>query len=173
MLVGITGKSGVGKDTAADALVRNHGYVKYSLAEPLKAALNAMFGWSPDLWNDRGWKEGTIPSIGASPRRLAQTLGTEWGRSIINPDLWIGIAAKKFQKVGSYKMVIPDVRFDNEAEWIIQEGGIVIDLTRPGTAAVEAHSSEDGLTADLITHSVENSGSINLLHAHMADVVGA
>lgn len=43
-----------------------------------------------DLYESRA-KELVIPEIGVSYRHLCQTLGTEWGRACISPDIWIKV----------------------------------------------------------------------------------
>jgi len=51
MIIGIAGNAGVGKDTVADHLVKNHGCVKVSLADPLKRICRDVFNFSEDqLW---------------------------------------------------------------------------------------------------------------------------
>lgn len=170
MLIGFTGKAGTGKDTAADFMVRRFAFEKYSFALPIKQALNAMFGWSMSQWDDRAWKETPQPGLATSPRILAQTLGTEWGREVIHPDLWVKIARRRYVE-SPYSLVIPDVRFPNEAEWITREGGLVIELTRKGVRSVAAHKSEDGLPADLIDLTIPNNGSPNDLFNELIDTL--
>ena len=51
MIVGITGLAGSGKDTAADFLVKNHGFVKVALADVLKRACKEFFAFTDEqLW---------------------------------------------------------------------------------------------------------------------------
>lgn len=181
-LIGITGKAGAGKDTLADYLVRHFHATKYGFADPLKQALNAMFGWEMAHWNDRDWKEHTIPWLGKSPRVLAQTLGTEWGREIVHPQLWVLLAEQRYiehvDMSASFGVVAPfvikDVRFENEAEMIHSQNGVVIQLHRPGVASIAAHKSEDGLPDDMVDITYINEGTVidmcvdvvNILRAH-------
>lgn len=152
-IVGLTGRAGVGKDTLADHLVASHGYVKYSLAGPLKRALNLLFGFTPEQWEDREWKERVIPWIGKSPRQLAQTLGTEWGRTCVAEDIWLRIARAEIVRLldgGAAGVVITDIRFDNEARFVRGMGGVVCSISRGGIEAVSAHSSETGVHLALV-----------------------
>ena len=139
-LIGITGKAGSGKDTLADAAVLEFGAIKYNFALPIKLALNAMFGWTMEMWDNREWKEEPIEWLGKSPRFLAQTLGTEWGREIIHPELWTRIGMDHYwthAKTGtSAPFIIADVRFDNEVKRIHDMGGIVIRVVRPGQSDI-------------------------------------
>jgi len=51
MIIGITGLAGSGKDTLADILVRQNGYVKVSLADPIKRICKEVFDFSDEqLW---------------------------------------------------------------------------------------------------------------------------
>lgn len=171
-LIGIAGKAGAGKDTLADQLVRQHGYAKYSLAAPIKKMLNELFGWKDESWRDRQWKE--LPAIAGvytqggnwsldepyvSPRHLAQWLGTEVGRTIGGEDVWINLMEREWKqqtflagpKQGYQpRMVVPDVRFDNEARRIRALGGVIIQINRPTPYAVPAHASEKGVDASLV-----------------------
>ena len=47
-LLGMTGRAGSGKDTAASMLVEELGYETYALASPIKALTNSLFGWGHD-----------------------------------------------------------------------------------------------------------------------------
>jgi hypothetical protein len=51
MIIGITGKAGAGKDTAADVLVERFNFVKVALADPLKRICKDAFDFSDEqLW---------------------------------------------------------------------------------------------------------------------------
>lgn len=173
MIVGITGKAGAGKDTAADYLVQRHGFVKLSFASALKEGLNAMFGWSMHQWDDRAWKETVIDWIGKSPRQLAQTLGTEWGREQVHSSIWVDIAMSRAEILAQdgYNVVIADVRFDNEAE-VIGEfmDGVVISVSRYSTE-VSLHTSEQPIADHLIDARIANISNINTLHMDVASAL--
>ena len=63
----------------------------------------------------------TEEMYGQTYRYLAQTLGTEWGRELIHPDLWIMCLKYRLQKTYS-PIIIDDVRFENEAKFIREHG---------------------------------------------------
>lgn len=179
-LIGITGKAGAGKDTLADALVLEYGADKYSFARPIKEALNAMFGWTMDQWDDRVWKEKVIPWLGKSPRQCAQTLGTEWGREVIHQELWVMLAEQRFiRHLDEYTyanetppFVIPDLRFDNEAVMIKSQGGIVVEVRRGEAAPISAHKSEAGVQAALVDLVIVNDGSMQLYLERALQMLG-
>lgn len=144
------------------ALVRQLGFTRMSFAAPIKEALDAMFGWDPGMWQDREWKEETLDGFDFSPRILAQTLGTEWGRDL-DPDFWIKALALRMYNGEATKITISDVRFPNEATWIRSHGGVVVDVTRPIANLVANHSSEDQLDFALIDHRLPNEGGVKEL----------
>lgn len=175
-IIALAGAAGSGKDTAADRLVARYGFAKAAFAGPLKDALCAMFGWPHALLENREWKETPIPDIGKSPRQMMQTLGTEWGRQLVNRDLWLLLAARRIRdaRVGAMPgIVFTDCRFENEAAAIMSLGGHVLHIARPGTAAVAAHVSEQLLPSALVTAQIVNDGSIAQLCERLAAFVNA
>lgn len=168
--VGIAGAAGSGKDTVADYLALM-GYQKVSFALPLKKALSVMF--ETDFVNmSREDKEKPLKTLGVTPRRLMQTLGTEWGRQIIDEDVWVKALDMHIQAQPPWQcFVVPDVRFPNEVQWIRDNGGILIFLERSGAVPVEAHASEGGVSpyaADVI---LKNDGTIAQIQQQALDVV--
>lgn len=136
--------------------------------------MNAMFGWTMEQWDDREWKERVLPGICKSPRQLAQTIGTEWGRNLVNPDLWLLLARNEMyaaQRMGAGGIVFSDCRFENEARLILEMGGRVVHLSRPGIAAVSSHVSERMLPAHLLSGHIVNDGSLELLTQRLFDFV--
>lgn len=177
-LIGLTGRAGVGKDTVGAILSRNHGFTLTSFAGPIKGALNAMHGWNSGHWEDRAWKERVLPELGVSPRRLAQTFGTEWARDLIHKDYWLLLAKERWSNYqltakhtgGQYPgLVITDVRFDNEADWIRSAGGTIVRIERDDVPPVAAHQSESGVTPHCNSDAIlPNNGSISALTNRVA-----
>lgn len=171
-LLGFTGRAGCGKDTAAQFVAREYGYVRYGFADPIKAALEAMFGWPVRNWEDtahRGWKESTVQELGFSPRVAAQTLGTEWGRSL-NPHIWVLLAQQFVNRHSDAPgVVFSDVRFANEAKWIRESGGTVGLIVRTGLVAVKSHVSEFGIPSDYIDTEILNEGTVEQFGRRIRD----
>ena len=158
-LIGITGKAGSGKDTVADIILQQYPGFKRAMAKPIKGAFKAVFGFDPDQL-PRDSKEKQIPGFDFSARKAMQTLGTEWGRTL-DKNLWLKLAHEnyKFCLRKSGYLIIPDIRFDNEAEWIRANGGILIEVSRKDLAEVEAHESESGV-GEPPDYTIRNNGSI-------------
>ena len=142
-LIGIAGPARSGKDTVANFIVAARGGYRYAFADPIREMVRVLgIDMSEPYWQKH--KEDVIPALGQSPRRITQTLGTEWGRDLINPDIWLILAKQRLLRHGA-GMVVSDVRFDNEAAWVRKQGGLMIHLHRPAAAAVAAHASESGV----------------------------
>lgn len=162
-LVGIAGRAGAGKDTLADHLVRQHKYTKYGLATPIKRLLNKQFGWCSKDWEDRKWKEFPIlgDSKGASysPRQLAQWLGTEVGRESFDKNCWVRFLRDEFYNRAG-KLVVPDIRFDNEAKAIKELGGVVLQVVRGAAGGGSNHASECGISPRFVDGKLYNDGNV-------------
>lgn len=154
MLIGFLGKKGVGKDTCADYLVDKCGYVKKSFADPLKAAAKELFLFSDDqLYGSIKSKETPDPRwFGCTPRTVLQYVGTNLLRDqleTIIPDLEKNIFTHHFklwyeeqkQKNPDIKIVIADVRFQNEVDVIHSLGGIIIKIVRNVDNTDDLHST--------------------------------
>lgn len=84
---------------------------------------------------------------GVTSRRLQQTLGTEWGRDSIHPDLWALIARDTVHchRDAGRSVVIDDMRFPNEYDLVLAEGGEARRIVRPGAVVTSTHVSEGQL----------------------------
>jgi hypothetical protein len=160
MLIGVTGKAGSGKDAFAKYFIDQQRFAKYALADPIKRMIEAGFNIGPAAWEDRAVKEKEIEWLGRSLRYLAQTLGTEWGRMLVHPDIWLLLAEQRRLQVNN--LIITDVRFDNEAEWMLSKGGTLFEIVRDAQEMDNAgHASEKGVSSSLIAHTVQNFGTIS------------
>lgn len=166
MIIGITGIKQAGKDTLANYLVRTRGGQVYSLAKPIKHMLSATFNIPPEQWEDGEWKErrGAIHAApNRTPRQLAQTLGTEWGRCCVDPDIWVNMMEYEYlEHDPTLFFVVSDVRFDNEARKIRKLGGLVVSVIRPEffpSRSPDFHVSESGIQdRTLIDYYIYNDG---------------
>ena len=158
-LIGLTGPAGCGKNLVAsmvpDAVV-------IQLADPIYAALSAILGIPDTVLRQRATKEKPIDWLGKSPRQLLQTLGTDWGRTLVAEDIWLRIARRRIAELaesGAAAVVIADVRFDNEARMVQEMGGEVWGVDRGPTAEVSPHVSEAGLSPGMVDRVIDNTGT--------------
>lgn len=168
-IIGLTGPAGCGKSTAAEYLVRHHDFVEMSFADPLKDMLAAFLALPREkldlILADRTFKESPLAALsGQSPRYALQTLGTEWGRNLMHPDLWlVGLRTRmewiEHTLAHEYRgIVISDVRFANEATFI-RERGTLIHLRRQHAQQARNHVSEAGVDFKVGDQIINNSGA--------------
>ena len=146
-VIGIAGPAHCGKDTAADYLLAHlpHGFNKASFADPIKQMATGLGLTHEQLYGDL--KDVVDDTFGCTPRKILQTLGTEWGRERIHPDIWVRAMSLKLQNLPDGGLVMPDVRFENEANFV-RQNGVLIHITGRfdnNDSPVEAHISESGL----------------------------
>lgn len=147
-LIGLCGKAGSGKDSVRSILEYHCEFAGLAFAEPIRGMLRELLttnGVSDEYITNRDLKETEIPGLGVSYRRMAQTLGTEWGRDCLGTDFWLNVAARRMADLrgrGCRNLVVSDVRFANEAEWVRAQGGVVWLIDRPGVAPVQPHVTE-------------------------------
>jgi len=142
MLIGLAGLARSGKSTAAEALCDELGFVELSFADPIRKAVKSIFSLTDEQVYGAE-KETVIPWLGKSPRQLMQSLGTEWGRHCVADDVWMRLVDRDISRHGD--VVVSDLRFENEAAFIRERGGVVIHIQRPICEQVNAHESELGV----------------------------
>lgn len=170
-LIGLIGKARVGKDAVAARLYRQHDFEQTSFAAPMKQMLAAAF---PDVNFYNGDREAPLDWLGKSPRQLMQTLGTEWGRECIHPDLWTVLAERQIQKARErqfHGLVLSDVRFKNEAAMILRNGGQLWHIERDTAQVVNDHLSEQCDWSDYPRARINNNGSIAELYSNIDKLV--
>jgi hypothetical protein len=165
-LIGLAGFAGSGKSTVAEYLDWKHSYVRYAFATKIKAMLGLGLGLT--LEEMYGEKKN-IPCDrlgGKTPRHAMQTLGTEWGRNLIYPDLWCDLLMDQISREGQSAVVIEDVRFQNEVSAILKRGGIVWEIVR--NPSTDTHPSEQHLHNTL---PIFNNSDIRTLHQSVTRLV--
>jgi hypothetical protein len=154
-IIGIAGRAGAGKNTVAEMIP---GAAVFGFADPLYEGLAAMLGVPEEMLRSRRNKETPLVWLGKSPRELMQLLGTEWGRGMVAQDIWLRLAKRRIETYGG-TIVFSDVRFDNEAEWIRNQGGEVW-LVERDQETHHTHSSEAGISRQLIDRVIDNRGPL-------------
>ncbi len=167
-----------GKSTIASYLTE-HGFHTVSFATPLKRMLRTFliqFGYGPEdidyLLSDG--KNQKLRTLGVTPRQLLQTLGTEWGRTCIHPEVWLmcwSSTAQRYLSTG-ISVVCDDIRFSNEADLIRSLGGELWTIHRPEIERATTHASEGAL--DNYPHfdrRIVNDGSLLDLYKRVTTVM--
>lgn len=164
LLIGLTGRARSGKTTAAEYLGGTFMLEHYAFADPLRHGLMAIFNLdASDFEGER--KEQPLAWLPHSPRQLMQSMGTEWARDTIHPDVWVMLAEQNLDYITAalgavIGFVVSDIRFENEADLIRRRGGTVIHINRRNAEPVNAHVSETGVKANDNDLYVRNDGTV-------------
>lgn len=172
LILAFCGFATVGKDTIAQEFVQNDGFERHGFADALKEILyelnplifhKGLYYRTQDLVDRLGWEEAKkITEV----RQLLQRLGTEAGRKALGEDVWVNTL---FSQPHKARLVIPDLRFENEANEVRRRGGIVIRVMRDGVGPVNDHSSDQiSFDADI---TVYNNGTPKKAYMNIVEVL--
>lgn len=142
-IIGLMGRAGSGKSTAARYLVDRYGATAYSFAGPLKEMVRGALDMTHEqVWGTQEQKDAVDPRYGYSPRWFMQRFGTEGCRAVFGADFWLTMTLKQIATEHPELAVIEDVRYVNEARAIMDRGEVWL-LTIPhGSALGSPHASE-------------------------------
>ena len=169
MIIGILGNKGHGKDTISDHLVSKYKFHKKAFGEPLKDICQTLFGFNNEQLygnskeiKDRYW--------GVTPRKVMQFVGTELFRNKmselipgVSQNFWLECMRRQ---IGKYdRLVISDVRFQNEVDFIHEMNGIVIKVERGNKEIKDNHTSESEIR-QIVNYDfyVENDSDLQTLY---------
>ena len=186
MLIGVVGLIGSGKDTVAEKLVEEHGYIRDSFAKSLKDAVSSMFNWDREMlegntkssryWReqpDTFWSERFGKTI--TPRWVLQYFGTEVMRQGMYDAIWVDSVIGRYK---GDKTVISDTRFQNEIKTIKAHGGIVVLVkreeipTREEMQKQDIHQSEWDWVGSDFDYTIDNTSSLEGLNASVDQFIG-
>lgn len=144
LTIGLGAYKRVGKDTFADFLIQacrqrdpSFAIGKRSFAHKLKQVCHDLYSWAglrePEFYETREgeqYREVVLPEIGKSPRQIWIDMGTKAVRQHVYEPTWLDYLLKGQHDLDV--LVIPDVRFPNEAKAIRDAGGVLVKIVRPG-----------------------------------------
>ncbi len=184
MLFAFSGLKGSGKDTAANVLVNEYGFTRIAFADAVRELALIVDPliliedeWQPDqlmrlskVVSEYGWDwaKRALPEV----RRLLQVIGTEGGRMLVGENVWVDILAKRFPDIGSdeVRYVITDCRFDNEVEFVRNNGGKLVWINRPGLVS-DGHASESEHIRELASVVVYNTQDLDTFENTIRQIV--
>lgn len=170
MLIALTGYAGSGKDTIADHLVESHGYVKLAFADPLRelAMLNPQYA---EIIDEHGGYEAAKRAHGYIRNYLIQ-LG-EGIRSVDRFFFAKALSSKVLHEVrasgGRPKIVVTDLRRDQEVEALEELGFSIAVVHRPGVISEPGESL--GIELDDEWLRIHNNGDVWHLHEQVDKLV--
>jgi hypothetical protein len=151
-IVAFMGIAGSGKTTAATWFMRcNPQYKPFSFAAEVKA-IALLMGW--DGKKDKKGRQ-LLQDIGMAGRRYDQ-------------DIWVSKLQKRLET--TEYLVIDDVRFQNEADAIRANGGIVLRVVRSDLPIMD-HPSETELFRIAADQSIVNDGDLDNLYKQINETL--
>ena len=192
MIIGLCGEQGSGKDTVANILITEYGFVKLTFASTLKDVVAILFSWPRDLLEglteeSRLWRETvddfwsaklSIPSF--TPRKALQMIGTDLFRIHFNNDIWINIIENKIGAMlknnPNTNIVISDCRFTNEFSLIKQfSDSYIIMILREKNNSINKlyHSSETEWVNYNFDAILQNDNSIDDLKSNLKSLLSS
>lgn len=184
IFIGLTGDTGVGKDTVAKILNEHYLFKRLAFGDPLKRAVQIAFSLE-DRWLQDDHKTVTHPYWGLTPREMFQRTGTEAFRGNFGEDFWVRRLKLEYNQLLAANpqqfIVITDVRkigAETEPAWVREMGGTVVHMQGPQRRADvnAAHVSNDPVTFVEGDRVLVNDGDMDTLtenvHALMAEILG-
>lgn len=166
-LIALCGPAQSGKSTAAAIILTDPDFVRVKFADPLKDMLRTLYenaGLSAEEADEKiegSQKELPCPILGGqTPRHAMITLGTEWGRDLIAPSLWVTLWKRRVNHLLNlgFNVVADDLRFANEAAAVAEIGGVVVRMTGRDGLQLN-HVSERGRFSNDIE--IQNTGTMD------------
>lgn len=185
VIIGFCGYARCGKDTACDYLIRRTNLQNkkiYSFGDSLRDFAFHLDSYLPEM---KMYYQDVIDSYGYEEakdrfpcfRRHLVKIG-DGARRLISEDIWLNSVKDKIQKDKADLALIKDVRYLNEAEFIIKNGGIVVYIDRKGNTA--SNETEKESIRDIVNklkrnnnfRIVENEGdSVELFYWNLFDAI--
>lgn len=159
--IAFAGRAGSGKDTAANYLIERYGYRKISFAEPVKRICKGIFDWPDDdpRWREAYQRFGTDFGRLLDPevwiKHFKETLSFEHNEQCLRAMDFkkcnLEYANKLFLCRPKYtctknlfNFACTDVRFPNEAQWLIDNGWLVVVVQTATSERIERLGKRDG-----------------------------
>ena len=101
------------------------------------------------------------PNMCIKLRTLLQYIGTEVGRKIIDDELWINLSINNISRKATANRlcIIPDVRFNNEAEIIRKLGGKIIKIERNIESNKKDKHDSENMNDVIEDYLIDNNGT--------------
>lgn len=154
LIIGLGHKREVGKDLAATILAQQltmeYGKLiikKVSFAQPIYDIARDLYGWAgmeTKEWYDsyKEQKEEKLSKLNRSPREILISIGMIMRQ--MDKDVFLNRAIHQKAHI----VIIPDLRFPNEAEAIKQAGGVIVKINRPDAPLITKPDDPDNQLND-------------------------
>lgn len=198
-VIGLGGYLRSGKDTVADYLVAKHGYTKMGMSDALLDVYLTLDPIVPAT-SEHGAEIATRTHTSLPPyvhakelfdaveqdytefktnsevRRSLQVLGTEIGRNMIDPNLWVNIMSRKIAAAleRGEKVAVTGIRFPNELDLIAHQWkGATAWVHRGPTEGTRptVHASENSVSVTDFNYLLVNNGTLEDLYGLVEELI--
>jgi hypothetical protein len=192
VIVGLVGKKSAGKDTVGAILVERHGFVRVSFADALKRSAAALFDVPVETWDALKNRDDAVVILAVyegvharmTVREFLQRYGTEAHREVFGGTFWTDVVEDKFRQNHTTqgrsepgkleRIVVTDVRFEEEAALVRKYGGMIVRVVRPSVEVGDTHASETVQESIIADFELWNGGTLDDLRSTIDfDVMGA
>jgi hypothetical protein len=190
LLIGLTGFAGSGKDLSYQLLSERRGRIaRAAFADALRVECATAFGCDVAVFSDPATKETPCDALAAFrcshspfvrylgflstlPALKPRTIMKQWGdyRRDQHPDYWVRLLdpmVDAAREAGASALVVTDVRFFNELDWLRGRGGVLWRIVRPDVRARSGHASEWALNDSAADVTIVNEGDVSDLAARV------
>lgn len=170
IIIGIAGPARSGKNETAKYLQKYHAFYEDSFAAPIRTACMATLGIKT-LDELDVIKQDPHPLLGnKTPREFMQKMGTEFGRQMIWEPIWVESCLTRCEQFN--RVVISDVRFENEVRAIQERGGYIIRVDRPSVRIEQSsHASETMLPPEYVDFEIINDEELKDLYGKIEKIM--
>lgn len=194
-LIGLVGKAGAGKDTVAGIIGRRWVAPPFAFADLLRAEVSQAYSVDARILLDRERKETPLAELAlarcnsaefrrrhddvhAAARQSPRWVMQRWGDMQRERDpehyIWPAVIARAaaLNSVAD-ALIVTDVRFTNEADWVTRNGGMLWRIVRDApAAAADDHISESGSASIAVDQVIRNDGTLEDLERVVVDLLG-
>lgn len=148
-IIALVGSKRSGKDTVA-SILQQYGYENWKFASRLKTVCKELFGLTAEEL-ETDLKDQVCEQWGVTPRHLMQIVGTEIVQHTlpkyvpsVSKEFWVKVMCDNLDKYPNKQIVISDMRFIHEAEYLRKKytDVLYIKLIRPEVVLDNGHISE-------------------------------
>jgi hypothetical protein len=179
LIIGLCGDKQHGKDTVAEilmALAIEHGVkgVRRAMADPLKEEIAACFAPRMGVTKEELIRQMNTTGEKERWRLIMQWWGTEYRRTE-DKDYWVkqmhGWMKEYAWPESKMIVLVPDVRFMNEINYVLNNGGYMLRVVRPALPTDDTHASEqEWKQFNGWSQVIDNSGSMEELQVKVASL---